>query len=501
MISLVALSLMMTATAHVDRFVVVIGNNSGGDERTPLAFADDDAARFFVQSIPSAKRAWLLTTFDRESARAYPDLVDVAREPTRLELARVLGEVGWTMREAKKSGASTELVFFYAGHGDVDVGGEGYLIFGDGPFTRADLQHQVLDASPADTNHVLIDACASFFMTPRGGPKSSGATRLSPTLLDAIRGKQSDVSARTGVFVSTSGAEEVHESSGLGGGVFSYLLRSALAGAGDVNGDGRVEYAEAAAFVVQASAGLDDPRARLEVHARAPARQPHAALADLATSGAEHFLVVDGGVGRRVRILDSHGAPFLEAFPPDGQALTLALVGSPFYVVQSSGQEAVFVPRRAGAYALSSLVFDDAPLPRGVHRETAILKGPFERSFVDGYVVGRDLSPPKDGAPLVVAWAPGGEAAFEMPWGVVGGITLGVGFALLMGSVVATVGNALAFADYQQDAVSNRQIDPTRAIAVEAWRVAALGFLTGAIVVGAAGSGLLAVEVLEEDAP
>src|SRR5207244_474936 len=98
----------------------------------------------------------------------------------------------------------------------------------------------------------------------------------------------------------------VHESSELEGGVFSFLLRSALAGAADENGDGRVEYVEAAAFITAASATLDDPRARLAVHAEAPLQRPHVALADLARSGATKFLTVDGQAPVHVRVVDAH---------------------------------------------------------------------------------------------------------------------------------------------------------------------------------------------------
>jgi hypothetical protein len=71
------------------------------------------------------------------------------------------------------------------------------------------------------------------------------------------------------------------------------MIGVVLAGAADVNGDGRVEYSEVAGFLAAASASVDDPRARLAVHTRAPQQSPHTPLVDLKASGAGRFFVVD----------------------------------------------------------------------------------------------------------------------------------------------------------------------------------------------------------------
>src|SRR4051794_22906918 len=100
------------------RFVVVVGYNGGApDTHAPLRYGDDDAARLFQMLSPSSERAFLLATFDAESAKAYPELTSVAREPTREQLAQVLGEISWLARAQKKDGRATELVFAFSGHG------------------------------------------------------------------------------------------------------------------------------------------------------------------------------------------------------------------------------------------------------------------------------------------------------------------------------------------------------------------------------------------------
>jgi hypothetical protein len=494
---------VQASAATPTRFVIVVGHNGAGDEsRRPLAWADDDAARFYLQALPSARRGFLLTTFDRDTARAFPDLTDVARPPTRVELARVLGEVAWEARDRKSRGEATELVFYFAGHGDVDAGGEGFLVFSDGPFTRSDLETQVVDAAPTDQMHVILDACASYFMVSRGDGTESGRRALSPAMLDVLN-KAGGARDRTGVLVSTSDAADVHESPRVGGGVFSYLLRSALAGGGDINGDGRVEYGEAAAFVEAASREIGDPRARLEVHAQPPAQRPHAALADHRGSGAEHFLRLEGRDPAHVQVLDARGMPLLEVHRGRGQDVTLALTGNPFYVVRIGEREAVLAPRRAGAYALSSLRFYEAAQPRSPAGPAfgGLFARPYDRSFVDGFLSQGDALPPRPGETFDVEWAEGGERPPRMPWAWVGTGALAGAAAAGAVAIGATVGNFVAFSELERSFEDTRSIDPEAALEVERWRAAAMGATVVAGALAAVGAGAFALELAEEEQP
>jgi hypothetical protein len=496
-----ALALALAAApAPVERYAVVVGHNGPGDDaqRAPLAFADDDAARLYLQLLPSLRRGWLLTTFDDGSARAYPDLTSVARVPSRVELARVLGELSWQVRENERLGKRSEVLFYFAGHGDVDAGGEGFLVLADGPFTRTDLQTQVVGGAGGAVQHVVLDACASYFMVARG--TESGRRKLTPALFDAL-GAPPAARARTGVLVSTSGAVEVHESSTLGGGVFSYLLRSALAGAADVDGDGRVEYAEAAGFIESASSRVADPRARLQVHVASPTQDPHAPLVDLRASGARHFLRVDERGARHVRVLDARGVPLIEAHADAGAPITLALVGNPFYVVQVEDTEAVLVPRRAGAYALSTLDFAPAQerRARGAAHLQTLLASPFEASFVEGYAAKARVAPPRTGEPFLVAFAPGAEPAVQFPWVAVGSTALAVSGALAIAAIASTVGNAVAFGQLQESFDQTRAIDPDLALAVEGWRTVAVATTVGAVVFALAGGSVLAWDLASEE--
>ncbi|OGQ25564.1 MAG: hypothetical protein A2138_19850 [Deltaproteobacteria bacterium RBG_16_71_12] len=451
-----------------------------------------------MQLAPSSERAWLLSTADRETAKLFPDLTDVARAPTRQALAQALGEAFWLMRQQKERGRPTELVFSFAGHGDVNDAGEGYVVLADGPFSRTDLTTQVLEASPADVNHVVIDACSSYFMVNARG-NESGRVELSPKLLDVLSHQlDAAVRARTGILVSTSGAAEVHESGELGAGVFSFLLRSALAGGADGDGDGRVEYAEAAAFVAAASANLDDPRARLSVHVEAPLQKPHSALLDLARSGADRFLAVDERGPVHLRVLDAHGLPYAEVHDAGrGKPLVLALVGNPFFIVQRGEQEAVLVPRSAGAYALSTLEFHDSPRARAdvPGPFAGLYAGAFSAEFLQGFLStassGAALAPPRTGVAFAPAWAEVGRPRARLPVGVIGFSTLGGAALLGLSAGGAAVANQLAFTRLEQDFHTTGQLDPGIALEVEGWRNATNAFTVGAVALGLAGGALV----------
>jgi hypothetical protein len=510
------------------RFVIVVGSNGEGAPasaiegggRVALTYADDDAARFYAQASQDAERAWLLTTFDADSARAYPDLAAVARAPNREELAHALGEAAWLIRASKDSGRSTELVFSFAGHGDVSAGGEGYIVLADGPFMRSELSTQVVRGSPADVNHIVLDACAAFFMVSARGPVSdqndphprargreaeAHGLPLSPALLDVVRGvRDADPAwAKTGVIVSTSSGAAVHESAELGGGVFSYLLRSALAGAGDANADGRVEYAEAAAFIAAASQQIPDARARLQIHARAPLQRPNAALSDVSGHPLDRFLAVDLDRSARVRILDGRGLPWAELYREVGSPVMLRLPPDPLLVVQVGDREAVLVPRKAGAYALSSLAFEpaaDGTLARGSHGPfQRLFETPYGPVFLAGFLAATELPAPVAGPPLAVGFVAGSEPPLPLPLRPAAVVAFAAAGVLTVTAAVCTGGNLLAFGELNRQFEEGASFESKKALEVEAWRTGATTAGIGALIAGIVGGGMWWAAGLEEE--
>lgn len=496
----IAVESFASSKAGPSRYVVVLGYNGPADgERPRLQWADDDAIRLYLQLLPGAKRAWLLTGFDSASARLWTREGIKAHEPTRAELARVLGEAYWQMRS---EAGETELVFAVVGHGDVDAAGEGYVVLADGNFSRTDLERQVVEASPATVNHVVVDTCASYHLVSRG----DAVEAIAPSLQDALRAPTSSSGAvsagweRTGVLVATSSAAATHESAGMGGGVFSFVLRSALTGAADVNGDGRVEYGEVSAFVAAANAAVVDPRARLDVTVRPPSHEPHVAVVDLARSGYEHFLVVDGDSEKRVRLLDARGLPWAEVHRERGMRTMVGLVGSPYFVVETNAQQAVVVPRQAGAYALSSLRFTDSPTSRGVDDPVAqsFFSIPYGRAFLQGFLADSSAVPPHDGDRFDVAFAVDGEPPFRWPLTQLATGSLLTAGVLAVGAAGAAVGNSITLGELDGRFRQTGTLDPELSLRADSFLTVFAVLGAGAVAASVAGAAL-GVASLEEE--
>ena len=144
-------------------------------------------------------------------------------------------------------------------------------------------------------------------VNPRGGkrwvddasPAEEGAAPTR-TLKAFLEEEQLERYPRAGVIVATSGDQETHEWSRYHGGILSHELRSALSGAADVNGDGRIEYSELRAFLAAANARVQEPRgARRRLRARARARSPpRARRSARRRRRSARFLHFGAGLGR-----------------------------------------------------------------------------------------------------------------------------------------------------------------------------------------------------------
>lgn len=271
-----SLPLSMRMPTH--RFALVIGSNATLDDSAdPLRFADDDAASMTELLTEVGYDVALVTTLDAETQALHPDLVRTASDPSPEGL-----DTAWAgLRERMEAAnGEVELLIYYSGHGDVGPDGQGYLTLSGGKLTRNKLFAEILETSPADHNHVLIDACRSEQFVLTRGKKWKNDRKAEDGRADVGRylgknhlGGHPD----TGVIVAHSADQQTHEWERYRGGIFTHQLLSGLRGGADLNGDGAVEYSELGAFVAAANSGVKDPRARLEVTVRPPAedqRQP-----------------------------------------------------------------------------------------------------------------------------------------------------------------------------------------------------------------------------------
>jgi hypothetical protein len=272
-------SSLLVGRAHAEpvtrSYALVVANNRSLSLTLPdLQYADDDAARYYrlFRAAGRDSNVELLTTFDRTSARLYPSLKEAARSATRAELLRSVAKLKKAAAAARAKGERVALYFVFAGHGEV-AGGRGYLHLEDTRIDGSFIEHEIIEQIAADTKHVLLDSCNSFFVI---NPRKPGGRRWA-TPKDMALG----FSARhpeVGLFLSTNSDEEVFEWSELESGVFSHEVRSGLTGAADVDGNGTVTYAELGGFVAQANQGILRENLRPQVYFSGPRGNEQAAL-------------------------------------------------------------------------------------------------------------------------------------------------------------------------------------------------------------------------------
>ena len=301
----------LVATRQVTFSLIIGVNRNLNADRPDLRFADDDAFqnRQLMAQLTGPQNIILLTTPDKETA---PLVNGINRErPTREALEDAMRRLNAQMRAVKQAGRQPVFYLFYTGHGDVK-NNEGYVALDDGRLTRSDLM-TLLKGSEASLNHVVIDACKSYFMVFNRG---AGGTRR--PVAGSFVSTEKPLPRNTGFFLSTSSGADSHEWELFQGGIFSHEMRSALRGGADFDGDRTITYEEAAAFIWQANEAIPVPRFRPRFFVHPPGNDPaeSSVLADLnrarggwlslGLSRPEHQYLEDG-LGRR--LLDLHPAP------------------------------------------------------------------------------------------------------------------------------------------------------------------------------------------------
>ncbi|HEY4392524.1 MAG TPA: caspase family protein [Polyangia bacterium] len=379
-------------------FALIVGVNQSVDpQMPPLRYADDDAVRYEALFRAVGARTRLLASLDENTRRIAPDAVERARPPRRAELDRAVAELAEEVAAARLRGQRPVLFFVYAGHGNV-AGAEAYLALEDARLTGPEIERAVVDRVHAETTHLVVDACYSYFLAYGRGP---GGSRRELHGFAPVEGlaRRDDV----GLLLSTTVARESHEWEGFQAGVFSHEVRSGLYGAADFDGDGQVSYRELAAFVSRANAAIPNERFRPEVFARPP--RTGTTLLDL-RGGASHRLLVGTGAaadhyvledGRGVRLADFHNTA--------GHPLSIVLGPSdvPLYLRRASdGREVALPPGRP--------LVDLAELPpepprfaaRGAAHDafSLIFVLPFDADALASYVATPSLSADLPPAPL-----------------------------------------------------------------------------------------------------
>ncbi len=288
------------------RFALVIGANAGEPNEVRLRYAESDAERMarILRDVGGfeASDVLLLTQVDAENVRRA--LIGLN--------ARVRAERGEAL-----------LFVYYSGHGSADA-----LHLAGSRFDMSELK-ELVSGSPAKQRVLVIDACRSGAITRIKGGHAAPGFQIAFDKASAAEG--------VAILTSSAAGEDSQESDEYGASIFTHYLASALLGAADHDGDGKVTLAEAFSYasertlVASAStvAGPQHPTYRFDLGGRDDlvlTRPAHAdrAVGLLTFPEAGSYLVSQGG---------QHGAVVAEV-TTEARGARLALRPGSYFVTK-----------------------------------------------------------------------------------------------------------------------------------------------------------------------
>jgi hypothetical protein len=324
-LSYATVSLGQITNKKIKRFAIVIGNNSPDDpSQATLHYADDDAVAIHQLFLEVGVRSTLLASPDPETVEDYVTETTTARNPTLETLFEVFEKKKRNIEVYRRLGYETSFIIYYSGHGDV-WDGEGYVVLANGRLTQSILLEDIIAESPADTNHVFIDACKSYFMVFNKGPSINGKRERIPFVSSFNFGRSGRNLERTGLVLSASSYRDSHEWERFQAGVFSYEVRSALRGGADADGNGEITYGELGAFLNYANKEVPPPF-RPDFFVRPPGGPPVNLEHPLLTwRESTSVLTVDTGELGHIYVETPTGIRIVDAHPGKTQTLTLRL--------------------------------------------------------------------------------------------------------------------------------------------------------------------------------
>jgi Caspase domain len=360
--------------AHAEpvRLALFVGQDVGAPDDVRLAYAERDARKMYE----------VLTSLgDVSRDRAYL-LLDASAQRVR----EALGELRGRAAELVKIGDDPMLIVYISGHADASG-----LRLGAGRLSHDDLR-ALIDAVPGRVKILIVDACASGAVI-----RNKGGRTVAPFKIDVERGAA--VSGRV-ILTSTGAGEPAQEWEALGGALFTHHLLSALRGAGDRDGDGRVTLSEAYAYTygrtltasTGATAGAQHPAQEIELRGAGE-------LVLTRPDGLGEGLVLGPALsGHYVVTSSASGELIVAADKASGQAVRLALPSGRYVVRKPEGRfvrigEVIVQPR-------STVSLDERSMAQVPYAEVARRgAGPVHTRAVElGYTAG---GPWLEGAGLV----------------------------------------------------------------------------------------------------
>ncbi len=237
LVTICLLTLVSQADAATRRIAVLVGNNSGQDNRPHLRYAEKDAE----------KLARVLS----EVGQVADDDLFLLQGSSPSEVERIITQVTKLVAESHRSPEGRAvLIFYFSGHSDGVA-----LELGQKKLSFR-LLRRLLGQTGADVRVLIVDACKSgaATLTKGGKPAPPFTIRLTD-----------DLNTSGEVILASSAADEVSlESSEVQGSFFTHHLVSGLLGAADISADRRITLSEAYRYaydhtVSSSMATLDGP--------------------------------------------------------------------------------------------------------------------------------------------------------------------------------------------------------------------------------------------------
>jgi hypothetical protein len=245
MLAIAALLSTSAAWGAVRRYAVVMGDDRGDPGDVQLHYAESDAQRVYdvLKDLGGFEPADTVVLRGEDAARAQATLIAL-NDRIRATIA---------------TGSDALLFVYYSGHAGADA-----LHMAGTHFDLTQLE-QLVRGSAATFRILAVDACRSGALTRVKGGHSAPPFEL----------RVEEHLSEQGLVVLTSSAanEDAQESDALKSSIFTHYFVSALLGAGDADGDGRVTLEEAYRYAYEATlrstsatwAGAQHPTFRYEL--------------------------------------------------------------------------------------------------------------------------------------------------------------------------------------------------------------------------------------------
>ena len=309
-VSVIALVLLAAASSvsaaqeiQINRYVLAVSANYGGEGRPTLRYAASDA-RSFVNVL-------------KEMGGVQAGNIVEVKEPSVAAFQQKIDELDKKIAKNKPAGGRDEVLVYYSGHAD-----EKGLRLGKETFAWKTLRTKI-DSLHADVKIAVIDACGSGAIT-----RAKGGVAVPAFMVD----KSSDMKGYAFITSSTQD-ESSQESDRLKGSFFTHSLVSGLRGAGDISGDGKVTLSEAYQFAFNET--LQKTEATMG-GAQHPSRDMNLAgtgdvvMTDLRSMNAG--LDIGEDVEGRLFIRDERGELVAELYKKAGRPINLGLAAGKYSV-------------------------------------------------------------------------------------------------------------------------------------------------------------------------